>query len=122
MFPGYVFVNAELGRMRWRSIDSAIGVLKYYRCVEGVRFGDMQAALPTGLVDNFEIQAGEDGSLEWNELFEIGDVIRDISGAFEDWIGQIVNLPDGDWVKVPLSMMTPHVEVTLSRKQLTKSG
>ncbi|QYJ00045.1 transcriptional activator RfaH [Thalassovita mediterranea] len=116
IFPGYVFVNVDMQRMRWRAIDSTVGVSRI------VRFGDRPAALPTDLVENFKAQTGEDGAIEFEDTLGVGDEIRVMSGAFQDWIGRIVDLPDNDRVKVLLGMMTRHVEVTLPRKQLAKAS
>ena len=116
IFPGYVFVNVDMRRMRWRAIDSTIGVARL------VRFGDRPAALPAGMVENFIAQTSDDGGIEFEERLAVGDNIRVMSGAFEDWVGKIVSLPDSDRVKVLLGMMTRHVEVTLPKQQLVRAG
>lgn len=115
IFPGYVFVNVDTQRMRWRAIDSTIGVARL------VRFGDRPAALPPGMVENFIAQTSDDGALEFEERLAVGDNIRVMSGAFEDWVGSIIDLPDSDRVKVLLDMMTRHVEVTLPKQQLVRA-
>lgn len=115
MFPGYVFVKVDMQRMRWRAIDSTIGVSKL------VRFGEKPAALPESLVQNLHKSIGDDGAIEFNQDLREGESIRVMSGAFSDWLGRVVEMTDADRVKVLFGMMTRKVEVTLPKQQLARA-
>ena len=114
VFPSYVFVKVDMERMRWRVIDSTIGVSRI------VRFGGRPAALPFALIESFKVQTDGDGAISFAETLSAGDDVRVMGGAFADWIGRVIELPDSDRVKVLFEMMTRHVEVTLPKRQIVK--
>jgi len=116
MFPGYVFVNVDMERMRWRAINSTVGVSKL------VRFGEKPAALPLELIQTLSSNIGEDGAVVFDYDLKQGDHIRVMSGAFSDWLGRIIEMTDTDRVKVLFGMMTRQVEVTLPKHQLARAG
>lgn len=115
MFPGYVFVKIDVQRMRWRAIDSTVGVSKL------VRFGEKPAAVPEDLIQNLHTSIGVDGAVAFNQDLREGDSIRVMSGAFSDWLGRVIEMTDADRVKVLFGMMTRQVEVTLPKHQLARA-
>ena len=115
MFPGYVFVKVDTQRMRWRAIDSTVGVSKL------VRFGEKPAALPENLIQNLTKCIGEDGAIAFDHDLREGDPIRVMSGAFSDWLGRGIEMTDAGRVKVLFGMMTRQVEVTLPKHQLARA-
>ncbi|RIJ20478.1 transcriptional activator RfaH [Henriciella barbarensis] len=115
MFPGYVFVKIDMQRMRWRAIDSTVGVSKL------IRFGEKPAALPEDLIQNLQTSIGDDGAVTFDHNLREGDQIRVMSGAFSDWLGRVIEMADADRVKVLFGMMTRQVEVTLPKHHLARA-
>ena len=115
LFPGYIFVAIKPSQ-RWRPIDGTIGVLRL------VKTGGAPAALPEGLVERLQANIDEAGGVLFDETFEQGDTVRVMSGAFDNWIGTVLSVPDSDRVTLLLEMIGRDVPVTLARSQLVKAA
>lgn len=111
LFPGYMFVRLDASRQRWRPIDSTFGVANI------VKVAQTPAPLPVGLVEHLQVLAAETGELTGLEsTIAIGDKVRVLGGAFDNWIGEVLSLPAPDRVMLLISMATRDVKVTIPRK------
>jgi len=88
LFPGYVFVGLDVGRERWRAVNSTLGLLYL------VRFGDMPAALPPGLVERMRALSTNDGLVAPPDALKVGQTAKIVGGAFDGWIGQVQSVAD----------------------------
>ncbi len=88
LFPGYVFVALDIGRERWRAVNSTLGVLSL------VQFGDLPAPLPEGLVERMRALNNAQGLVAPKEVLRVGHAARIVGGAFDGWIGQVQSLAD----------------------------
>lgn len=116
LFPGYIFVQIESGVTRWRSIDSTYGVLRL------VKVANRPAPLPAGLVDELRALVDGRGNVAFRDALSPGDQIRIMGGAFDDWIGQVIQLPDRDRVTLLVAMIGRKVTVTVPRGQVVKAA
>ena len=114
LFPGYLFVLMDLSRQEWFSINNTYGVLGL------VAFGNRPAQLPPGFVERMRSLSGTDGALSLSAGISAGDRVRVISGAFDNWIGEVVELPDQQRVTLLIDMISRKVPMTLDRNQLTR--
>jgi transcriptional antiterminator RfaH len=111
LFPGYMFVRLDASRQRWRPIDATFGVANI------VKVAQTPAPLPLGLVEHLQVLAAETGELTGLEsTIAIGDKVRVLGGAFDNWIGEVLSLPAPDRVMLLISMATREVKVTIPRK------
>ena len=109
LFPGYLFVSLDPAATAWRPILSTWGVAGL------VRFGERPACMPPGLVERMRAIAGPDGLLAGAPDLQPGDQVRISGGAFDDWIGQVIALPDQERVSLLLKAAHRSVEVTIPR-------
>ncbi len=109
LFPRYLFVNLDLGKMRWRSIMSTIGVRHL------ISDGDKPVALPDGIVDEIKAREGEDGMVEMRPEapFEAGQMVQITAGPMCDAIGMFEGLSDKDRVTVLLDLLGRQLRVKL---------
>src|SRR6185312_12256953 len=76
-FPGYLFVQLDLTRQRWRSINGTLGVAYL------VGSGERPAPVPRGVVEALAAAADERGVLAGPPL-QAGQKVRILAGAFAD--------------------------------------
>lgn len=112
LFPGYLFVNIDMATTRWRPVDSTFGVASL------VKFGGQPARLPAGLVEAMQAAATPDGEIvdlspAADAPYEIGDAVRIIGGALNDWIGRVIALPAADRVTLLIELASRQVKLTV---------
>lgn len=112
LFPGYLFVSIDPSRTAWSPIQSTYGVSGL------VRFGERPALLPPGLVERLRALSGPNGITAGQgagpgPVLSLGDTVRVSGGVFDDWIGEVVGLPDLERVSLLLKAASRSIEVTL---------
>lgn len=114
-FPGYVFLKNQSDQS-WRPVDSTFGVVRL------VRNGVHPATLPVGLVPELRALADSGGVVSFRDTLRHGDKVRVMVGAFDNWIGRVVDLPDSDRVTLLLDMIGRAVPVTLPTSAVVKAA
>lgn len=113
LFPGYVFVALDVGRERWRAVNSTLGLLYL------VRFGDRPAPLPVGLVERMRALSGADGLVAAEDSLRLGQTAKVVGGAFDGWIGQVQSLADGQHrVVLLVELMSRATMLTVPRDNI----
>ena len=107
-FPGYLFVQLDLARQRWRSINGTLGVAYL------VGPGERPAPVPKGVVEALIEAADASGILQGPPL-QAGQTVRIIAGAFADKLAIIERLDDAGRVRVLLDIVSGRVPVTIER-------
>jgi len=112
LFPGYLFVQLDLSRDRWRSINGTLGVARL------VGHAEMPSAAPAGSIE--AIRSACDGFDVVNRSGDIapGDMIRVARGPFSDLVGKLERLDSAARVHVLLELMGRRASVVLSRDQI----
>jgi transcriptional antiterminator RfaH len=110
-FPGYLFVQLDLTKQRWRSVNGTLGVAYL------VGPGERPAPVPTGVVEALIAAADAQGVLEGPPL-QAGQKVRIIAGAFADKLAIIERLDDAGRVRVLLDIVSGRVPVTIAREML----
>lgn len=109
LFPGYTFIRLDTSRQRWRPVDSTFGVSSI------VKVSNAPAPLPVGLVEHLQTLAGENGEVTgFADAIAVGDRVRVIGGPFDNWIGDVLGLPERDRILLLISMATREVRVNIS--------
>ena len=85
-FPGYIFVSIDIGRERWRAVNSTFGVLHL------VQFGDRPAPAPVGFVERLQGLCDEQGLVCFEERLRVGQSAKVVGGCFDGFIGDILRL------------------------------
>lgn len=116
LFPGYLFVQLDLGAQRWRSINGTIGV-SYL-----VQFGDAPAAAPAGLIEGLRARAGAASQISFEDELTVGDPVRVVGGAFDGWIGHLKACDPKGRVAVLLQAFTTQVPVRFPRGSIVRAA
>ena len=112
LFPGYVFVAFDPEIDRWRPINSTPGVVSI------VKLGSVPPPLPEGLVEALQAASSRTGLIERiGPQANIGDDVRVLGGAFDDWIGRVIALPAADRITLLLDAATRKIKLTLEADQ-----
>lgn len=109
VFPRYVFVAIDLGRQRWLSIRSTIGVSRL------VGQGDAPLPVPQGIIEAMMQRHDEQGFVRLLSPtgLRAGDKVRVLGGAFEESLGLLEQVTDEQRVTILLDMLGRKVRVTL---------
>jgi len=110
-FPGYLFVQLDLARQRWRSINGTLGVIHL------VGRGERPAPVPNGVVEALQAAADARGVLQGPQL-QAGQQVRIIAGAFADKLAVIERLDDAGRVRVLLDIVSGRVPITIGREMI----
>jgi transcription elongation factor/antiterminator RfaH len=116
LFPRYLFVILDLGRDRWLSVRSTIGVSRLFTTQDG-----RPVPVPSGIVES--LIGRSDGELTRLDAGLVeGQQVRILSGPFADLVGTLERLDGAGRVKVLLEMMGTAVPVTLHRSVLSPAA
>ena len=109
LFPGYIFVHMDPRHLRWRSINGTIGVIRL------VCQGDQPAAVPAGIVENL-LSCEDDKGLHSPAsliVFDPGDRVRIIGGAFGDRVGVYERMTPDERVILLLDLLGREIKIRL---------
>ena len=115
MFPRYLFIVLDLGRDRWLSVRSTVGVSSLVSC------NGRPLPVPAGVVES--LIARSDGDLTRTDTGLVqGQSVRILSGPFADLIGTLERLDSSGRVRVLLEMMGTEVPIAIHRSALSAAG
>ena len=112
LFPRYMFLILDLGRDRWLSVRSTVGVSSLFTCE------DRPVPVPNGVVEALVARTDEAGLALFDAGLAMGQTVRILSGPFADFVGTLQRLDAAGRVRVLLTMMGTAVPVTLHRSVL----
>jgi transcription elongation factor/antiterminator RfaH len=109
LFPRYLFLILDLGRDRWLSVCSTVGVTSLFTS------DDRPVPVPEGLVETL-IENTEEANLTlFSSGLNPGQSVRILSGPFVNFVGTLERHDDAGRVRVLLDMMGTAVPVALRR-------
>jgi transcription antitermination factor NusG len=109
IFPGYLFVVLNLGRDRWRSVNSTTGIATLFMA------NDRPIPAPDGIVETLVQSTNKLGSLQFTDALERGQKVRLVAGPFAHALGILDRLDDAGRVEVLLEIMGGRIRVKLTR-------
>jgi transcriptional antiterminator RfaH len=115
-FPGYVLVQLDTERQRWRSINGTVGVIRIVSLGRGG--GDRPAPLPLGFVEQLQKMSGDNGELEFRDQLVAGDRVRVVGGPFDDLCGTLESAADHERVVILLDLLSQETKVRMARHML----
>lgn len=106
LFPRYAFVGLDLEADRWRAVNGTVGV-RHLVCQ-----GDRPAAVPAGIVEDLMAQADAASVVAPATLllFDRGDRLRIVDGAFTGQVGRYERMTADQRVVLLLNMLGREVE------------
>lgn len=110
LFPRYIFVGMNLDNEQWRSVNGTRGV-SHVLCTGE----NNPTAIPTCIINAFKSQEISDGIVSVTSLsvFEKGDQLRVLEGAFKDQVAVFEKLDDANRVKLLLNFLGREMNVSL---------
>jgi len=111
-FPSYLFVQLDLSRDRWLSVNGTFGVARM------VMAHDRPAPVPIGVIEALLEAVDERGVLRLDGGLQVGQRVEVVSGPFAKAVGVLARMDDGARVRVLLDIMGGQVPVSLSRESL----
>jgi transcription elongation factor/antiterminator RfaH len=109
LFPRYAFLILDLGRDRWLSVRSTVGVVSLFSC------DGRPVPVPEGVVEALIQNTDEANMTLFTSGLTPGQSVRILSGPFVDFVGTLERLDDAGRVRVLLKMMGTAVPVALRR-------
>lgn len=110
LFPRYIFVGIDLDHEQWRRVNSTRGV-SYILCTDEHK----PAEIPTSIVQALKAQEISEGILPVSSLsiFEKGDHVRVLEGAFKDQVVVFDKLDDEKRVRLLLNFLGREIHVSM---------
>ena len=116
LFPRYLFTILDLGRDRFLSIRSTVGVSSLFTC------GDRPVPVPEGIVESLIERTDESNLTRLDSNLTPGQSVRILTGPFADFVGRLERLDESGRVRVLLDMMGTAVPVALHRSALSPAA
>jgi transcription elongation factor/antiterminator RfaH len=116
LFPRYLFTIVDLGRDRWLSIRSTVGVSSLFTC------GDRPIPVPEGIVESLIARTDGSNLTRLDADLTPGQSVRILTGPFADFVGRLERLDESGRVRVLLDMMGTAVPVALHRSALSPAA
>jgi transcriptional antiterminator RfaH len=100
LFPGYLFVNLDPERCRWRSINGTVGVR------EILTNGDTPLSVPDRIIEEIRAREDETGAVKLvAPTFARGQVVRLLEGPMADVNGLFEEMRDENRVVLLVSLL-----------------
>lgn len=115
-FPGYGFVEMDLERQRWRSINGTRGVLHLIMARE------TPTPVPRGVVEEFLEFSDADGIVDLSRGLAVGSKVRLRAGPFAGAMGFLTGLDEKGRVEVLLHIMNGKIRLKMARDLLDVDG
>jgi len=109
IFPRYIFVELDLDRDRWRSVNGTRGISSLVMALE------RPLPAPVGVVETLIMSSDGAGQLRFVENFEVGQRVRLVAGPFAQSLGILDRLSSTERVAVLLNIMSGAIRVSVAR-------
>jgi transcriptional antiterminator RfaH len=107
LFPNYLFVQLDVARDHWHSVNGTRGVIRL------ISQGETPQPVPFGIVESLQARMSADGAMDWAPSLKIGQAVRIADGPFVDFVGTLEHLDAADRVRVLLEILGRSVSVAL---------
>ncbi len=117
LFPGYLFVSFDQDAVRWRTVNSTLGVSRLVSFAD-----DRPAQVPLGLISSLMRRCDPSGKLLPPRFLHGGDVVRVTNGPFADFIGTVEQLAPDQRIWVLLDILGKNTRVAIRSADLRLAG
>lgn len=117
LFPGYLFVSFDQEAVRWRTVNSTLGVSRLVSFAE-----DRPAQVPLGLISSLMRRCDPSGKLLPPRFLHDGDVVRVTNGPFADFIGTVEQIAPDQRIWVLLDILGKNTRVAIRSADLRLAG
>lgn len=117
LFPGYLFVHFDPDEVRWRAINSTLGVSRLVSFSE-----DCPAQVPLSLISSLMARCDPSGKLLPPSLLNRGDLVSVTGGPLADFVGTVERLAPEQRVWVLLDILGKRTRVAVRLADLRRVG
>ena len=117
LFPGYLFVSFDQDAVRWRTVNSTLGVSRLVSFAD-----DRPAQVPLGLISSLMRRCDPSGKLLPPRFLHGGDVVRVTNGPFADFIGTVEQIAPDQRIWVLLDILGKNTRVAIRSADLRLAG
>lgn len=117
LFPGYLFVSFDQDAVRWRTVNSTLGISRLVSFAD-----DRPAQVPLGLISSLMRRCDPSGKLLPPRFLHGGDVIRVTNGPFADFIGTVEQMAPDQRIWVLLDILGKNTRVAIRSADLRLAG
>jgi transcription elongation factor/antiterminator RfaH len=107
LFPGYLFLNFDIARAQWRSVNGTYGVVGL------IMYGETPQPIPVGVVELLREQVDEDGAMTWLSSLKVGQPVRISDGPFSGLVATLEHLSERGRVRVLIDLLGRSISVGL---------
>lgn len=111
-FPSYLFVEMDVERARWRSINGTRGVSHL------ITQGERPIAAPAGVIEDIKRSCDDRGVLVEGPWLQVGQEVRITHGPFVDHVAIIERFGNADGVRILLEILGAIVPIEAKREHL----
>lgn len=116
LFPNYLFVQLDVWRDCWRSVNGTRGVVRL------ITQGETPQPVPVGIVEALQHCMSANGASSWAPSLKIGQAVRIADGPFVDFAGTLEYLDAAGRVRVLLDLLGRSVSVALRCEAVTPAA
>jgi transcriptional antiterminator RfaH len=110
LFPRYLFVELDLTRQPWRSVNGTFGVTSL------IMQGERPHPVLPGIVETLLASTDAKGIVQFQQDLQLGSRVRLLAGPFAEQLGVLSRLDDNGRVRVLLEIMGGRVPVDTRRE------
>lgn len=114
LFPGYLFVAADVDTSGWRKINNTLGVSRI------VTTRDTPSKAPDTLVQSLKSRCDATGKIVPNTNFAPGDNVEIVHGPLSEFVGTVEKIDPQQRVWILLEIMGQTSRVRLDPDHLSK--
>ncbi|WRH76562.1 MAG: transcriptional activator RfaH [Sphingobium sp.] len=117
LFPGYLFVSFDPEIIRWRTVNSTIGVSRLVGLAE-----DKPAQVPLDLIAGLMRRCDPFGKLLPPLYLHGGDLVRVTNGPFAEFIGTVEHSGSNERIWILLDILGKNTRVAIRSEDLSLAG
>lgn len=114
LFPGYLFVSADISAAQWRKINSTLGVSRI------VTSGDTPGIVPNTFIQALKSRSDTSGKIVALSDFVPGDRVEIVQGPLAEFVGTVEKIDPQKRVWILLDIMGQTSRVQLAPDHLNK--
>lgn len=117
LFPGYLFASFDQEQVRWRAVNSTLGVSRLVSFSQ-----DKPAQVPLDLISALMRRCDYAGKLLPPRFLHKGDVVRVTGGPLTEFIGTVEQLAPDQRIWVLLDILGKNTRVAIRSADLRLAG
>lgn len=116
LFSGYLFVQIDETRPRWRAISNTYGISRIIADAQGV-----PSSLPSEFIEQLLLRCDEEGFILSPQKVVVGDQVRLVKGPLSEFVARVERIDDCKRTWILLEILGGSREVEVKIEDLIKN-